>query len=57
VRPARKADNFTAICEPTVLDYAESITSHKPIDLHGLLRGWVFIFGGDSADCEGEKLG
>jgi hypothetical protein len=38
-RPARKADNLAAICEPTVLDNVGSSTSHNPIGLHGLLRG------------------
>jgi hypothetical protein len=33
-RSARKADNLTAICEPTVTS-----TSHNPIGLHGLLQG------------------
>jgi hypothetical protein len=34
-RPARKADNLTAIC----LDNVGPSTSHNPVDLHGLLRG------------------
>jgi hypothetical protein len=38
-RPARKADNPTAIYEPIVLDNVGFSTSHNPIDLHGLLRG------------------
>jgi hypothetical protein len=38
-RPVRKADNLTAICEPTVLGDVGASTSHKPMDLHGLLQG------------------
>jgi hypothetical protein len=37
-RPARKADNLTAICEPTVENVGAS-TSHNPMGLHGLLQG------------------
>jgi hypothetical protein len=36
----RKADNLTAICEPTV--YRENVgasTSHNPMGLHSLLQG------------------
>jgi hypothetical protein len=36
--PARKTD-FTAICEPTAYDNVGSLTSHNPIDLHGLFTG------------------
>jgi hypothetical protein len=36
-RPARKADNLTAICEPIVLENVGTLTSHKPTALHGLL--------------------
>jgi hypothetical protein len=38
-RPARKADNPTAICEPTVGKNVGVSTSHNPIGLHGLLQG------------------
>jgi hypothetical protein len=31
--PARKADNLTAICEPSVLSNVGSSTSHSPIVL------------------------
>jgi hypothetical protein len=40
-RPARKADNFTAICELGV-DCLENVgpsTSYNPMGLHGLLEG------------------
>jgi hypothetical protein len=35
---ARKADNFTAISEPIVLDNVALLTSHNPIRLQGLLH-------------------
>jgi hypothetical protein len=38
-RPARKADNLTAICEPIVNKNVGASTSHNPTGLHGLLRG------------------
>jgi hypothetical protein len=38
VRPVHKADNRTAICEPT-LENVVSLTSHIPIGLHSLLQG------------------
>jgi hypothetical protein len=38
-RPARKADNLTAICEPIVLNNVGDSTSHNPMGLHGLLTG------------------
>jgi hypothetical protein len=37
-RPARKADNLTAICEPIFCLNMGSSTSHNPIGLHGLLQ-------------------
>jgi hypothetical protein len=37
-RQARKADNFTAICEPIVYKYVGASTSHNPMGLHGLLQ-------------------
>jgi hypothetical protein len=36
--PARKADNLTTICGPTLENVGAS-TSHNPMDLHGLLQG------------------
>jgi hypothetical protein len=42
-RPARKADNVTGICEPTLEDERAS-TSHTPMDLHGLLQGSLYLF-------------
>jgi hypothetical protein len=36
-RPAREADNLTAICEP--IDNVGASTSHNPMGLHGLLHG------------------
>jgi hypothetical protein len=36
-RPARKADNLTAIFEPTVLENMEASTSHNPMGLKGFL--------------------
>jgi hypothetical protein len=35
-RPMSKADNLTAICEPTVSKNVEASTSHKPTGLHGV---------------------
>jgi hypothetical protein len=40
-RPSRKADNLTAICEPTVMGVS---TSHNPMGLHGLLQGQLYLF-------------
>jgi hypothetical protein len=37
-RPVRKADNFTAICEPTVQKNVGASTSHNPMGLRGLLQ-------------------
>jgi hypothetical protein len=42
-RLVRKADNLTTIYEPIVLDNVGSLTSHKPIGLHGLLWGSLFF--------------
>jgi hypothetical protein len=38
-RPARKADNLTAICEPIAKNNVGAVTSHNPMGLHGLLQG------------------
>jgi hypothetical protein len=38
-RAAHKADNLTAICEPTVKENVGASTSQNPVGLHGLLRG------------------
>jgi hypothetical protein len=38
-RPARKADNLTAICEPIVYKNVGTSTSHSPMGLHGPLQG------------------
>jgi hypothetical protein len=37
-RPARKADNLTAICEPIVYKNLGASTSHSPMGLHGRYR-------------------
>jgi hypothetical protein len=37
-RPAHKADNLTAICEPTVYKMWGASTSHNPMGFHGLLQ-------------------
>jgi hypothetical protein len=37
-RPAREADNLTAIYEPIVLENMEASTSHNPMGLQDLLR-------------------
>jgi hypothetical protein len=41
-RPARKADNLTAICEPTVWKNVGASTSHKLMGLHDLLQGYLY---------------
>jgi hypothetical protein len=38
-RPARKADNLTAIWEPIVYENVAASTSHNPIGLHRPLQG------------------
>jgi hypothetical protein len=43
VRPARKADNRTAICEPNCLQNVGTSTSHNPTGLHGLLQGQLYL--------------
>jgi hypothetical protein len=42
-RPARKADNHTAIYEPIVLENVGASTSHKLMGLHGLLQGYLYL--------------
>jgi hypothetical protein len=42
-RPARKADNVTAICEPIVYKTVGASTSHSPMGLHGPLQGYLTI--------------
>jgi hypothetical protein len=37
-RPVLEADSLTAICEPSVYKNVGASTSHKPMDLHGLLQ-------------------
>jgi hypothetical protein len=41
-RPARKADNLTAIWADCLEDVGAS-TSHIPMGLHGLLQGWLYF--------------
>jgi hypothetical protein len=41
--PVRRADNLTAICEPTVLENVGASTSHNPMGLHGLLQGQLYL--------------
>jgi hypothetical protein len=38
-RPARWADNLTAICEPIVLENVGASTSHSTMGMLGLLQG------------------
>jgi hypothetical protein len=38
-RPARKADNLSAISEPVALENVGASTSHNPMGLHGLVQG------------------
>jgi hypothetical protein len=42
-RPARKADNLTAIYEPIVYKNVGTSTSHNPMGLHGLLQGYLYF--------------
>jgi hypothetical protein len=39
----RKADNLTAICEPTAKTKGEASTSHTPMGLNGLLQGQLYL--------------
>jgi hypothetical protein len=43
VRPARKADNVTAICEPTVYKNVGASMSYNPMGLHGLIQGYFYL--------------
>jgi hypothetical protein len=43
-RPARKAVNLTAICEPIVYKNVGALTSHSPMNLHGPLQGYLYLF-------------
>jgi hypothetical protein len=40
-RPTRKPDNPTAMCRADFLENVEASASHNPMDLHGLLQGWL----------------
>jgi hypothetical protein len=42
-RPARKADNLTAICELIVYKNVGASTSHSPMGLHGPLQGYLYL--------------
>jgi hypothetical protein len=41
-RPARKADNLTAICEPIVYKNVGASTYYSPMGLHGQLQGYLY---------------
>jgi hypothetical protein len=41
-RPARKADNLTAICEPTDYKNVGASTSHNHAGLHGRSQGCIY---------------
>jgi hypothetical protein len=43
-RPVHKADNLTAIWEPTVLENVGASTSHNPTALQGLLQGELCLY-------------
>jgi hypothetical protein len=43
-RPARGADNLTAICEPIVYKTLGASTSHNPMGLQGLLQEWLYLY-------------
>jgi hypothetical protein len=40
-RSALKADSSIAICEQIASNKREALKSQNPMDLHGLLRGWL----------------
>jgi hypothetical protein len=42
-RPARKADNLAAMCEPIVKIKGGASTSHNSMGLHGLLQGELYL--------------
>jgi hypothetical protein len=43
-RPARKADNLTAICEPIVYKNVGASTSRSPMGIHGPLKGYLYLY-------------
>jgi hypothetical protein len=43
-RPTLEADNFTSICELIFLQNVEASMYHIPMDLHGLLQGYLYPF-------------
>jgi hypothetical protein len=43
-RPASKADNLTAICEPICLENLEASMTHNPMGPHGLLKGLLYLY-------------
>jgi hypothetical protein len=43
-RPARKADNLTAICEPIVYKNVGASTSHNPMGPHGPSQGNFYLY-------------
>jgi hypothetical protein len=43
-RPALKADNLTAICQPIIYKNMEVSTSHNNTGLHGQLHGIALLF-------------
>jgi hypothetical protein len=50
-RPERNADDLTTMCADC-LDNVGSLTSHNPIGLHGLLRGYLYFMEPECASCE-----
>jgi hypothetical protein len=43
-RPARKADNLNAICEPIVYKNVWASTFRSPMGLHGPLQGYLYLY-------------
>jgi hypothetical protein len=43
-RPAREADDLTAICEADCLDNVGASTSHNPMGLHCLLQEQLYLY-------------
>jgi hypothetical protein len=52
MRPMRRADILTAICEADCLDNEGFLTSHNPIGLQSLLRGKLYFMETEGASCE-----
>jgi hypothetical protein len=52
VRPVRRADKTYLHQLADFLDDVGSLTSHNPIGLQGLLRGYLYFMETECASCE-----